>query len=329
MKKNSFYKLLILIVITSFSYSSFAEPIKIKFSHAAKENTPKGKMVLHFKRLIKERIGDDKAIVEIYPNNNLYNDNESIKALIKGDIQLIAPATSKLTPYASRLQVLDLPFLFVNDDAAKNFLGSDYGQRMLRLLGNKGLIGLGYLHGGMKQMSTSSPIKNPSDLNGLRFHIMNSNIIESQFKTLEAITSRMDSNKIYSLLENKKIDGQESTWSNIYSQKTYQYQPYILESNHGYIGYMLLSNAAFWGRLPSDIKPIIERSLYDAIDHGNQIVEEQATLNREQIIANQSAQVYTLNEEERATWINAIKPVWQQYENTIGSELINIAAASR
>ena len=243
-------------------------------------------------------------------------------------MQLIAPATSKLKPYTSRLQVLDLPFLFVNDNAAKNFLKGDYGQRMLRLLNSKGLTGLGYLHGGMKQLSASTPIQKPSDLNGLRFRIMNSDIIESQFTTLNAVTTRAAYSKVYSLLETKQIDGQENTWSNMYSQKFYQHQPYIIESNHGYISYMLLSNKAFWNNMPGDIKAIVEQSLSDAIEYGNQLTSEKALLDKEQIIANE-IQIYSLSAQERASWVDAVQPVWQAYENVIGSELISIAAASR
>ena len=47
---------------------------------------------------------------------------------------------------------------------------------------------------------------------------------------------------------------QENTWSNIYSSKFYEVQPYITATNHGYLGYLVAVNAYFWGRLPEDVR---------------------------------------------------------------------------
>ena len=54
--------------------------------------------------------------------------------MLKGNVEIAAPAVSKIKKYAPRLQVLDLPFLFVSPDAANNFLQGPYGDRMLRLV---------------------------------------------------------------------------------------------------------------------------------------------------------------------------------------------------
>ena len=50
-------------------------PIVIKFSHVVAPNTPKGKGSLKFQELA-EKYTNGKVKVEVYPNSQLYKDNE-------------------------------------------------------------------------------------------------------------------------------------------------------------------------------------------------------------------------------------------------------------
>src|SRR3546814_17830962 len=46
--------------------------------------------------------------------------------------------------------------------------------------------------------------------------------------------------EVYQALQTSTVDGQENTWSNIYSQKFYEAQKYITETTHGVIDYMVV-----------------------------------------------------------------------------------------
>jgi len=309
--------------------SAEAKPLVIKFAHSVADDTPKGQTALHLKKLIKERLGDDKVIVEVYPNSELFTGVELGDALLRNDIQLAAPSMSQLKKYTQRLQVLDLPFIFVTPEAADNFLKGPYGARMLRLVKPSGLIGLGYLNNGMKQLSASKPITVPADLNGLKYRIMESDVLASQFEAVNAIPLKRSFSQVYSLLKSKEIDGQENTWSNIFSKKFYEHQPYILESNHGYLGYMVLSSSKFWETLPGDLKVVIEQALKDALEFGNNVALQKAQNDRNSILEAGVSNIHIMSLEERKAWVKSMQAVWQQYKDQVGSELIQAAASSR
>ena len=306
-----------------------AEPIKIRFSHIVAEDTPKGKMAIRFKKLVAERLGNDKVIVEIYPNTTLFGDNEVVDELLKNTVELAAPSMSKMKKYTSRLQVLDLPFLFVTPEAANNFLLGPYGDRLLRLVESKGLLGLGFLNNGMKQMSLNSPLKMPEDASGKKFRIMNSDVLEAQFNQLEAEPLRKPFKQVFSLLESKAIDGQENTWSNIYSKKFYEHQPYMVESNHGYLGYMVITNKKFWQTIPDDIRLVLDKALEESIAYGNEIALEKSITDKNKILETGKSEIHTMTLDERKAWVDVMKPVWEQYKDEIGSELILAAASAR
>ncbi len=310
------------------SVEAFAKPIVIRFSHVVPEDTPKGQMANYFRDLIKERIGDDKVIVEVYPNKSLYNDNDSIYQLLQGNLELAAPATSKLESVTKRLQILDIPFLFESPKAAENFLKGTYGQRILGLFERKGLKGLGYFNNGMKQLSSNKPMEDPKDLQGLKFRIMNSEVLEDQFEAFGAVPLKLPFSQINDLFESKEIDGQENTWSNIYTQKFYERQKYIVESNHAYLGYAVISSTKFWNALPDDLRGKVEEALADAIVYGNSVAETKAKEDKASIVKSGESNVLEMSLEQREKWKRAVKPLWKEYEDKIGSELINAAKSS-
>jgi len=328
-KNNKFLITIISIFCLFQNFTAIAAPLEFRIAHEVAEDTPKGQMALRFKELIDKRLGNDVLNVKIYPDSSLVNDKKIGEWLLNGQVEMGAPSVSKLKKYTKRLQVFDIPFLFVSPEAADNFIKGPYGKRMLRLVRSKGLLGLGFLNNGMKQLSATKPIKTPGDFEDLKFRIMNSDVLEAQFKQINAVPLRTPFSKVYSLLKNNEIDGQENTWSNIYSKKFYEFQPYMIESNHGYLGYMVITSAKFWDSLPENIKPIVSQSLEEAIDHGNKIALEKAIGDKDKILETGASAIHTLTVEERKAWVTAMQPVWNSYKDEIGSELIQAAASAR
>ncbi len=304
-----------------------ADKISIKFSHVVSENTPKGQMALRFKELVEKRIGD-KVQVSVYPNSQLFGDNKVLEAMLLGDVQFAAPSLSKFSRYTKKLQVYDLPFLFEDMAAVERFQQGKYGQELLLSMEKKGLIGLGYLHNGMKQLSANNPLKIPADANGKKFRIMSSDVLRAQFEALDAVPLKKPFSEVFTLLQTKAIDGQENTWSNIYSKKFFEVQPYITESNHGLVDYMIVTSADFWNGLDGRLRREIKQAMDDAIDFGNQVASEKSLSDRQKIIGSGRSKVIGLTDVERKQWIAAMKPVWQKFEKEIGPELIMEAVAS-
>ena len=307
--------------------SAFAAPITIKFSHVVAENTPKGQAANKFKELVDQRLGG-KVVVEVFPNSQLFGDNKVLEAMLIGDVQLAAPSLSKFSRYTKSLQLFDLPFLFKDMEAAEKFQKSAKGIELLNSMEKKGLIGLGYIHNGLKQLSASKPIKVPADANGLKFRIQASDVLAAQFEAVEAVPLKKPFSEVFTLLQTKAIDGQENTWSNIYSKKFFEVQPYITESNHGLIDYMVVTSAEFWKGLPDDIRTEVKKCLDDALEFGNKVAADKATEDRQKIIDSKRSELITLSDEERAQWVEVMKPVWKQFEEEIGKDLIDAAYSS-
>lgn len=314
----------VLSVLMASGASLAVNPITIKFSHVVAEDTPKGKMATKFKELVAERLGG-KVQVEIFPNSQLVGDNNEIEAMLLGDVQLVAPALSKFERYTKQLRIFDLPFLFRDMAAVEKFQQSAKGQALLSSMESRGLVGLGYLHNGLKQLSCISPIKVPADASGLKFRIMTSDVLAAQFQAVHAVPLKKPFSEVFTLLQTKAIDGQENTYSNIYSKNLFEFQSYITESNHGVLDYMLVTSVQFWMSLPKDIRKEVKKALDEAIFYGNERAAAQDLADKQMIVASKQTEIITLSDAERNQWIEVMNPVWLRFEDEIGRDLIDAA----
>jgi C4-dicarboxylate-binding protein DctP len=303
------------------------DPIVIKFSHVVAENTPKGQMANKFRDLVAERLGG-KVVVEVYPNSQLFGDDKVLEAMLLGDVQLAAPSLSKFSRYTKQLDIFDLPFLFNDMAAVDRFQMGPEGQKLLGSLKKKGLVGLGYLHNGMKQMSADRPLHTPADIKGLKMRIQASDVLAAQYKAVGAVPVKKPFSEVFTLLQTKAIDGTENPWSNAYSQKFYEVQPYITETDHGVLDYMVVTSAEFWMDLPDDVRNDFKKALDEAVAYGNQIAADLAKEDRQKIIDSKRTEVIALTPEERVQWVEAMKPVWKKFEPQIGKEYIDAAQAA-
>ncbi|WP_110456282.1 TRAP transporter substrate-binding protein [Shewanella algidipiscicola] len=320
-------KLTSVVTLLSASLSVSATPVEIKFSHVVAENTPKGQMALKFKALVEERLPGEYQ-VNVFPNSQLFGDNNELSALLLNDVQFVAPSLSKFERYTKKLQIFDLPFLFQDMDAVNRFQQSESGQKLLNSMKRKGLVGLGYLHNGMKQFSASSPLILPEDASGKKFRIMASDVLAAQFQAVNAIPVKKPFSEVFTLLQTRAIDGQENTWSNIYSKKFFEVQSHITESNHGVLDYMVVTSDTFWKSLPGDKRKVIKAALDEAVAYGNEIAAAKVDKDKQAIIDSKRSEITYLTPEQRAAWVSAMKPVWAQFENKIGKDLIEAAVAS-
>ncbi|OPX56233.1 C4-dicarboxylate-binding protein DctP [Oceanospirillum multiglobuliferum] len=304
--------------------TAIAAPVTIKFAHVVAENTPKGQMALKFKELAEQRL-PGKVNIEVYPNSQLFGDDKVLEAMLLGDVQLAAPSLSKFQKYTPELQVFDLPFLFKDMDAVDRFQQGPVGQKLLTSLNKRGLLGLGYIHNGMKQMSANKPLRVPADAGGLKFRVMTSDVLVAQFESIDAIPLKKPFSEVFTLLQTKAIDGAENPWSNIYSKKFFEVQDYITETNHGVLDYMVVTSARFWKSLPDNVRTELKGAMDEAIAFGNKVSDEKAMSDRQRIIDSRRSTVIEITEAERQQWVDAMKPVWKQFERKIGKDIIEAA----
>ena len=305
----------------------------IKFSHVVTPQTPKGQAADKFKELVEEDCGD-QVTVEVYPNSELYGDEDELQALQSGAVQMLAPSSAKFTTIAPQLQVLDLPFLFDSVEDIPEVVSPDsaVGKAIYenQELADRSIKVLGLWDNGLKQLSSNSRMAQPSDLEGLRFRIQPSDVLRAQFAKWGAETTPMAFAEVYNGLQQGVIDGQENPYSNIESQNMHTVQKHISESNHGYIGYVHTINTEFFESLPADLQDCVTAAADEASTYNREIAAELNEEAKQTILDAGTTEILELTPEQRQAFKDAVVPsVWNEYADVIGQDLIDELLANQ
>ena len=304
-----------------------ADPILIKFSHITADSTPKGQGALMFQKLVHERL-PGQVEVQVFANSSLYGDGKEMEALLMNQVQMLAPAPSKLEQYTKQLQLFDLMFLFDDMAAAQRFQQSEKGRAMLKSMEDKGITGLAYWLNGMRQFTANKPLREPADARGQKFRVQPSDLQAAQYTALRAVPRKMAFAEIYQGLQTGVVNGTENTWSNYYSQKVHEVQPYFTHSEHGVIDYMVITNTKFWKGLPDDVRGELKTIMDEVTVEVNRQADDLNREARDAIAKAGTSEIIELTPEQRAKWREAMQPVWKKFEGEIGKELIEAAQAS-
>lgn len=323
------FRAVLLLVFTFTVMPAFAADYTIKFSHVVAPNTPKGKAAELFAKLVAERT-HGKVKVEVFPNSQLYDDNKVLEAMRLSSSKttgiMAAPSLSKFVKFSNTLQAFDLPYLFKDINDVHKLVDSPLMDRMTDGLGKKGLRALTVWDNGMKVFSIKGEQalrKTPADFDGKKFRIQSSNIAASMIQHLGGTPQKLPFKEVYTALGQGVVDGQENTWSNIYTKKFYEVQDYISVSNHSYLGYLVVVSDEFWKDLPDDIREDIRSALKDATEANRKFAAEADGADRKKVEQAGYAKVVELSDAERQAWRKATEPVWSEFRDEIGGDLID------
>lgn len=299
-----------------------ADPLVIRFSHVVAPDTPKGKAAEFF-RARAEALTGGRVQVEIHPNSSLYRDREEMEALQLGAVQMLAPSLAKFSVLGvTEFEVFDLPYIFDDEAALAKVTRGPIGKRLLASLESRGIKGLAFWDNGFKSFSANTPIRTPEDLHGKRMRIQASKVLEEQMLALGAIPHMMAFSEVYQALRIGVVDGTENPHSNLYTQRMHEVQKHLTITDHGYLGYAVITNARFWDALPWSIRRQLEQALEEASVYANRIAREENARAIEAVRAAGTTEIHELDADGRRAFKRALIPVHRSMAARIGPELI-------
>ncbi|MBM4181050.1 MAG: TRAP transporter substrate-binding protein [Betaproteobacteria bacterium] len=299
-----------------------SEPIVIKFAHVVAKNTPKGKAADYFKQRA-EALTKGAVKVEVYPNSTLYKDKEEMEALQLGAVQLLAPSLAKFGPLGVKeFEVFDLPYIFDNYQELNKVTQGPIGRELLNRLEPKGVKGLTFWDNGFKSFSANKPLKTPADFRGLKMRIQSSKVLDAQMRALGALPQVMAFSEVYQALQTGVVDGTENPISNLYTQKMHEVQKHLSLTEHGYLGYAVITNKKFWEGLPANIRAQLEQAMKESTEYANKIAKQENDESLEAVRKSGKTTIYTPTAAEKAALKKALVSVHEKMDDRLGVEMV-------
>ena len=311
-----------LLALASGAAHAAKPEVLLRFSHVVAPDTPKGMMASHFKELVTQRSGG-RIRVEVYPDSQLYGDDDEMEALRLGAVEMLAPSLSKFGNYGlPEFEVFDLPFLFDDLAQVRRVTQGPVGQQLLERLGRQQMLGLGFLDNGFKQMSARKPLRTLADFKGQRLRVQASRVLVAQMRALGAQPVVLPFGETQQALASGVVDGAENPLSNFLTQGLAPLQPDVTLTQHGYLGYAVVTNPRFWASLTRPDRELLSGALAEALALGNRLSAQMNQEALQQLQRSPDVRIHSLTAPQRAALRSAVQPVHDGFARSVGAGLL-------
>lgn len=299
----------------------------IRLPHIVSTDNPAHIAAESFKEEV-EKESNGRIEVQIFPNGELYaSDRELIEALQLNNIEMSLVGTPSLGNFDKRFYVLDLPFIFKDREVPRAALAGELGEELSKGLEDINLKALGYGYDGFRHVLNSKhPIETLEDMKGLKIRVQESEIQEALFNALDANASPLAYGELYSALQQNIYDGMDGPFAMIDSGKFDEVQPYMSLTGHQYSGLIFLMSAEKFNELPEDLQDVVmtassntEAEYYELVDQAEDTIRQELE---------KSIEINEISEEERIKFIEAVQPVYDEFADIVGEDLIELAKSA-
>jgi C4-dicarboxylate-binding protein DctP len=225
------------------------------------------------------------------------------------------------------MYLFDLPFLLSDNEAMKRVLDGEVGTELLGTLGGNNLHGIAMWGAGFRHMTNNvRPINGPDDLKGIKMRTLQAPTILSTYRAYGANPTAMAYVEVYNGLQQGVVEGQENPLANIDSMRFYEVQKYMTLTGHAYHTYAAVMNLQAWESLPEDLQKVVE----DAMIVGRDAAREYTIEDEARILdaIKDQIEIQELSPEGRAAFVEASKPIYEEFRPKVTPELMDKALAA-
>ena len=243
----------------------------------------------------------------------------------QGSIEIHITSTAYLANIVPRTSIFSLPFLFRDVDQVVGLAKSKSSvlETINRELNEKNLNIIAWWPRGFRQLTNSRhPIKTFEDIQGLKFRVMNNPLYVDTFSAMGAYPVPMAWGEVYNGLQLKTIDGQENAENVIFSSRLYEAQKYMTVWDYSTDIEVVMVNLQWWNGLSDDQREIIQKVADDSVSYELELLKKATGDLRNKIVEN-GMQIYYLPPDAQKPFIEAVKPVWDKYEQIFTTPFLN------
>lgn len=254
----------------------------------------------------------DKIDVQLFPAGQLGSDMESFDNVRGGGFEMTLVNPMNINTALKDLASLDRYFLFDNEEHATRFFQGEGGQYVLDMFQQMGTQGLGFFPLGFRQLTNSKgPIATIEDMNGLKIRGYN----PVQIAVWESVGCNLSSvtwNELFTAMQQKLIDGQETSLTSMYEAKFYEVQKYLTLTNHLYGNDILVANKEFMDNLSPENEAVLNECLEAAFANQYQMYTDKLKTITEALQSEHGMEFSEVSKETKEAMIEKMAPVSEE-----------------
>ncbi len=270
-----------------------------------------------------DRLSGGTMKIQVYPNSVIGGDRELLESCKDGDIPFVVQNTAPQVTFMPDIAVFDMPCVYDNiSDIRKAVDNEEFLTQISSVYKNAGYELLGYADQGFRIMSTNKAVESLGDFKGQKIRTMENSYHLQFWKQIGASPTPMTFSEVYIGLEQGTIDAQENPYEVIVSNKLYEQQKYVVETNHLPHLISLIVSDEFMEGLDEEQQAIIREAAATAKDYAREQSDERIA-SRVATIEESGTQILTPSDELYAEIREKCQPVYESIEKVVDPGLVS------
>lgn len=268
-----------------------------------------------------DRLSGGTLKIQVYPNSTLGGDRELLESCKDGDIPFVIQNTAPQVTFMPDLAVFDLPCVFDTLEQCRERIGEEKFYALISQVYTKGGYHLlGMADQGFRVMSSNKKVEDFSSFKGQKIRTMENSYHLAFWKCLKANPTPMSFSEVYIGLQQNTIDAQENPYEVIVSNRLYEQQDYVIETNHLPHLISLIVNDDFYKELSREQQKIMSEAAAFAAEYARNASDERIA-DRIEMIENSGTKVITLSEDVKKEIRKASQPVYDSIRTNVDSAI--------
>jgi TRAP-type transport system periplasmic protein len=295
---------------------------------------PWGSAAERWAELVAERT-DGRITMQVYPGAQLVQGEQTreFTAMRSGVIDMAVGSTINWSPQITELNIFSMPFLMPDYAALDALTQGPVGERIFERVRENGVVPLAWAENGFREVTNSQrPIRTPDDMQGLKMRVVGSPIFNDIFSALGANPTQMSWADAQPALTTGAVDGQENPLTIYDTLNMHELGQDNITLWHYVADPLIFAvNQDIWESFSAEDQEIVRQSALEAGAYGIEVAREGLTQDDQSLIEKirgHGVEVIELSDEERQAFVDATRPVYDNWRERIGADLVDTAEKS-
>jgi len=306
-------------VVCGTSPNAFAKPeIVLKLGHGLPTAHPVHEAMVFMAKRVEERSAG-RMRVEVFPNEQLGTEKESIEALQLGYMAMTKISSAPMENFVPQMKIFGVPYLFRDAEHFWKALSGPIGKELLLAGQSKRLRGLCYYDAGARSFYTKQrEIRTPADLTGMKIRVQNSAMSMKLVAAMGGSPTPIPWGELYTALDQGVVDGAENNSPSFRQSRHYEVCKYYILDEHTRLPDILMISVRVWNKLSAEQQKILQEAVDESVRYQRQIWTEAEQADLEAVEEAGVKIIYP----DKAPFRASVRSVWEEFEGTEIGDLI-------
>ncbi|MBD8680521.1 TRAP transporter substrate-binding protein [Pseudomonas sp. CFBP 13719] len=306
--------LLVAALPLAFCLSGLAQAeIKIKFAEVHPAGYPPVVAEQAMGKKLEEQSKGEISF-KMFAGGVLGSEKEVVEQVQSNAVQMTRVSLGIVGPVVPDVNVFNLPFIFRDQAHMRSIIDGEIGQEILDKITNSefNLVALGWMDGGTRNLYTKKPVRQISDLKGMKIRVQGNPVFIETINTMGGNGIAMATGEIFSALQTGVIDGAENNPPTMLEHNHYQNAKFYTLTEHLILPEPIVMSKITWNKLNPEQQALVKKLSREA-QMEERVLWDKKSSEAEAKLKAGGVEFIALTPEQKKAFYDATQPVRDKY----------------